>query len=116
MVEILAQEPHDRRSATLKTHCGRRLLSICVVVNRACESGVIELRHRDEDGNFIIDKRTGRPKVSMHVMLPDGRLAAQMLAVRNPSEWAPGRSETTTTELAWPDELPAAASICCARQ
>jgi hypothetical protein len=94
---------HDFRDAVRKAiaEAERHLIA---VVNRTIEGGIVELVHRDELGTVIIDRRTGKPKVSLRTMLPDGKLAAHILAVRNPADWAPGRTEGAPT----PDELPPA--------
>jgi hypothetical protein len=65
-------------------------------VYRCCEGAVFELKHVDaRTGQPIIDPLTGQQKVTPKVMPPDGRLAAQILAVRNPQEWGGERQEAS---------------------
>jgi hypothetical protein len=81
------------------------------VVYRCCEGAVFELKHIDaRSGQPIIDPTTGQQKVTVKVMPPDGRLAAQILAVCNPAEWGGERQEASLPMVA-DDVAPAIADL-----
>jgi hypothetical protein len=71
---------------------------------------VFELKHIDaRTGQPIIDPATGQQKVTQKVMPPDGRLAAHILAVRNPQEWGTDRKDAPLSPIQ--DEAPAEALV-----
>jgi hypothetical protein len=59
---------------------------LVTVARRSATGGVFRIRMFDEEGNQMFTE-DGRPKFRSVTLLPDGRLALQLLQVRNPRDY-----------------------------